>query len=76
MEPWDTPTSILTQGEAFPFKTTHCFLKLKKSAIIFKIFPDITFFFNSNIRPLCQTLSDALDISKYTALTSISSSKD
>ena len=29
-----------------------------------------------NIRPLCQTLSDALDTSKNTALTSWLSSKD
>ena len=69
MEPRGTPASILTQGEAYPFKTTGCFLKLRKSVIIFKILSDISFCFNWNIRSLCQILSNALDISKNTALT-------
>ena len=64
MEPWGTPGSILTQGEACPFKITCCFLKLRKSVIIFKILSDIPFCFNLNMRPSCQTLSNALDISK------------
>ena len=76
MEPWGTPASILTQREAYPFKTTRCFLKLRKSVTIFKLLSDIPFYFNLNIRPLCQTLSNALDISKNTALTSRLSSKD
>ena len=76
MEPWDTPASILIQGEACPFKTTLCFLKQRKSVMIFKILSDIRFCFNLDIRPLCQTLSNALDISKNTALTSRLSSKD
>ena len=76
MEPWGTPASILAQGEACPFKTTLCFLKLRKLVIIFKILSDIPFSFNLNIRPLCQTLSNALDISKNTTLTSRLSSKD
>ena len=33
MEPWGTPASILTQGDACRFKTTRCFLNLKKSVI-------------------------------------------
>ena len=39
-----------------PFKTTRCFLKLKKPVTIFKILSDIPFCFNLNIRPLCQKL--------------------
>ena len=69
MEPWDTPASILIQGESCPFKTTPCFLKLRKSAIIFKNLSDIPFCFNLNIRSFFQTLSNALDISKNEALT-------
>ena len=70
MEPWGTPASVLAQGEACPFKTTLCFLKQTESVIIFKIVSDTAFCFNFNIRPLCQTLTNALDISENTALTS------
>ena len=66
----------LTQGEARPFKTTLCFLKLKKSVIIFKILSDTPFCFNLSTRTLCQTLSYALDISTNTNLASSLSSKD
>ena len=76
MEHWGIPGSILTQSEADPFKTTSCFLKLRKSVTIFKILSDIPFCFNLNIRPFCQTLLNALDISKNAALTSRLSSKD
>ena len=76
MEPWGTPASMLVQGEACLFKTTRCFLKLRKSVIIFKVLSDIKFYINLIIRPLYQTLSNALDISKNTALISRLSSKD
>ena len=56
--------------------TTRCFLKLRKSLIVFKMLPDIPFCLSSCIRPLCHTLSNALDKSKKTALTSWLSSKD
>ena len=69
IEPWSTPVSMLAKGEAYPFKITHCFLKLRKSVIIFKIWSDIPFCFHLNKRPLCQTLSN-------TALTSRLLSKD
>ena len=58
METWGTPASMLAQGEACPFKTIRCFLKPRKSVIIFKILSDIPFFFNLNIKPLRQTLSN------------------
>ena len=74
MEPWDTPASMLTQGEVFLLKTNRCFLKLRKSMTIFKILSDIPFCFDLNIRPLCQTLSNALAKSKNIALTSRPSS--
>ena len=76
MESWSTPAPMLDQGETCPFKKTRCFLKVRKSVIIFKILSDMPFCFNLNIRPLCQTLSNALDISKNIALTSRLSSKD
>ena len=72
MELWGTPASMLTQGKACPFKRT--FSETKEIEI--KILSGIPFCFNLNIRPLCQTLSNALDISKNTALTSRLSSKD
>ena len=62
MEPWGTPASMLVQGEAYPFKTTRSFLKQRKSVIIFKILCDILSYFNLNVRPLYQTLSNALGI--------------
>ena len=72
MDPWGTPASMLTQGEGCQFKMPRCFLKLRKSVIIFKILSDIPFCFNLNVKPLYQTLSNA----KNTALTSRLSSKD
>ena len=75
MDPWGTSASMLVQEEACPFKTIRCFQKLKKSVIVFKILPDAPFWFNLNISPLCQTLLNALDIYKNTALTSGLSSK-
>ena len=62
MQPRGTPASILTLEETCPFKTTRFFLKLRKSGIIFKILSDIPLCFNLDIRALCQTLSNALDI--------------
>ena len=75
MEPRDTPASMLAQREACPFKTARCFLKLRKSVIIFKSLSDKPFCSYLNIRPLCQSLLNALDISKNAALTSRLSSK-
>ena len=76
MEPWGTPTSMLAQGKACKFRMTRCFLNLRKSVPMFKILSDTPFCFNLNIRPSCQTLSNALVISKNTALTSKLSSKN
>ena len=76
MEPWGTPPLMLAQGEACPFKTTHCFLKLRKSVIILKFLSDIPFCFNLTIRPLYQTLSNALYISNNTALASMLTSNN
>ena len=73
---WGTPASILAQGEDCPFKTTCYFLKLRKSVIIFKPLSYVPFCFNLSIRSLCQTLWNALDKSKNTALTLRVSSKD
>ena len=70
MEPWGTSASVLAQGQACPFETARCFLKLKKSVVIFKIFSDIPFCFSLNMSHLFQPLPNTLDISKNTALTS------
>ena len=53
MDPSGTPASILLQWETCPFKITHCFFKLRKSIIIFKMSPDMPFCWSLYIRPLC-----------------------
>ena len=52
METWGAPALMLAQGEACPFKKALCFLKLRKSVVIFKILSDIPFCFNLN-QDLC-----------------------
>ena len=68
MEPWVTPTLTLVHEEDCPFNTTFCFLFLKKCFKTFNKLPDIPLFCNLNIRPSCETLSNAFEMSK--ALTS------
>ena len=75
MEPWSTPASILAHWETWPFKTTRCFLKFRKSITVFKKLPNMPFYLSLYIRLLCHTLSNALYMSKQTALTSRLSSK-
>ena len=60
--------------ECWPFNTTLCFLQLKKSFIRVISSPDIPFCCNLKSKPSCQTLSNALDISRKTRLTSWPSS--
>ena len=62
--------------EYVKFSTTRCFLFDKKSIIKFKSFPDIPFCFNLYIKPLCHTLSNALEVSRKTPLTSFPLSND
>ena len=76
IEPWGTPASILVHEEYFPFSATCFFLFDKKLVIKFRSFPDIPFYYNLYVRPLCHTLSNALEISRKTHLTSYSSSND
>ena len=73
---WGTLTSILVQDECCPFKTTFCFLWYKKWVITYKRLPNIPCYFNLKRRPSCQTLSNALDISKKTPVVSRPSSSD
>ena len=63
IETCGTPASIYVHEEYFPFSTTSYFLFDKKSLIKFRNFPDTRFCFNLYIRPLCHTLSNALEIS-------------
>ena len=51
-------------------------LKLRKSMIVFKMLPDISFYFSLCLRSLCHTLFNTLDMSKNIALTATLSSKD
>ena len=53
IDSWGTPASILVHEEYFPFKTTLCFFKFKKSVMMSNSFPEIPFCF-SLCSPLCQ----------------------
>ena len=71
MEPWGKPALTSHQSETCPFNKTLCFLFLIKSHKIFSKLPDIPFCFNFKMRPSCQTVPNAFDISRKTPLTSI-----
>ena len=76
MEPWGTPALTSDQSETCPFNKTLCFLFLRKSHEGFSKLPDTPFYLNLKMRPSCQALSNAFDISKKTSLTSNLSSND
>ena len=67
---------MLVHEEYSPFGRTRCFLFDKKSVIKFRSFSDIPFCLNLYKRPLCHTLSNALEISRKTPLTSYPLSND
>ena len=70
IEPCGTPELTLVHVETCPFKTTLFSLFLKKLHDKFKSLPDEPFCFNLKIIPSCHTVSNALEISKKTLLTS------
>ena len=70
MQPWETPALTLVHEEDCPFNTTLYFLFVKKCFKTVNKLPDIPFSWNLNIRPSCQTLSNAFEMSRKTPLTS------
>ena len=76
MEPWGTSALTSDQSEPCQFNKILCFLFLRKSHKIFSKLPDIPFCFDLKMNPLCQTLSNAFDISRKTPLTSNPLSND
>ena len=64
MLPRGTPALTLVHEEDYPFNTTLCFLFVKKCFKTFNKLPDIPFSCNLKIRPSCQTLSNAFEMSK------------
>ena len=64
MKPWGTPALTLDHEEDCPFNTALCFLFIKKCFKTFNKLPDIPFSCNFNIKPSCQTLSNAFEMSK------------
>ena len=68
MERWGSPPLALVHEKDYPFNTTLCFLFVKECFKAFNKLPSILF--SCNIRPSCQTLSDAFEISRKTPLTS------
>ena len=75
-EPWGILASTLSHIEFWQFRTTLCFLSFKKFAKVFSKLTATPFRFNLWIRPFCETLLKALDMSRKTFLTSIALSKD
>ena len=76
IEACGTPASVLVHEEYFPVSTTRCFMFDEKSIIKFRSFLHIPFCFNLYVRPLCHNLSNTLEISSKTPLTSYPSSND
>ena len=74
VKPCGTPALTLVHVETCLFKTTLCFLFLKK-LLKFKTLSDMSFCFNSKISS-CHTLSSTFDISGMTLRTSYSSLND
>ena len=66
IEPCGTPPLTLVHVKTYPFKTTICFLFLKKSHNKFKSSPDMPFCLRLNIIPSCYTLPNGFDISRKT----------
>ena len=71
-----TPALTPVHEETCPFRITLCFLSFKESDNTLSRLPEIPFCFSSKIKPSCQTLSNAIEISRKTRLTSNLSSKD
>ena len=76
MEPCGTPALTSDQSKTSPFNKTLCFLFLRKLHKRFSKLPNISFCFNSKMRPQYQTLSNAFDISRKIPLTSTPKSND
>ena len=74
MGPRGTPA--LTFSHVFLLRTTLSFLLIKNVDKMCNGLPDMPFWDNLNNRPLCHTLSKALEISRKTFLTSWPSSND
>ena len=62
------PEFIFLQSEVWPFKITLCSLLLRKHSNKDRNSPWTTCDFNLNSRPLCQNLSNVLEISKNTSI--------
>ena len=58
------------QEELLPFRTVRCFLPIRKFLIRERRFPDTPHCSSLKMSPSCQTLSNALEISRYTDRTS------
>ena len=62
--PWSTPILMRVHEQYFLFKTTLYFLKFKKSVMISRSFPEMSFGFSLYKSPLYHTLSNAFEMSK------------
>ena len=66
MEPWGMPAVTFRYSDVCRLRRALCFLSLKKLDKRSKKLPDIPLCDNLKRRPLCHTLSKALEISKKT----------
>ena len=76
IEPCGTPALILAQEETCPLITTLCFVLPKKISRILNKSPELKFCSSLKRIPSCQTLSNALEMSKKTLLTTSPLSED
>ena len=73
-DPWGMPAFKYAYDECWPFNTTLSFLQRKKSFIKVISSPNIPYCCNFKRKSSCQNLSNALNISRRTPLTSLPSS--
>ena len=76
MEHLGAPAVTFHHPDVWPFRRILCFLSLKKLDQRSTRLPDIPFCDNLKRRPLCHTLSKALEMSLKTLLTSSPSSNE
>ena len=73
-DPWGMPAFKYAYDECWPFNTTLSFLQRKKSFIKVISSPNIPYCCNFKRKSSCPNLSNALNISRRTPLTSLPSS--
>ena len=66
IDPWGTPALTSAHEENWPLKLPFAFCFSESILLNWRVYLKYHFHFNLKIRPTCQTLSKALEISKKT----------